>query len=276
MALTVAVTGSPQEALEGARGFLEARPVDHNLVLTILDQSAEYAVDGRYWTVAQDDEALGFGLQSPQAMPLVISPMPVEACRALAEAIVVPLPGVHGEAASAAAFAGQWTERHGIPVAAIDGGRLYELKELVSVASAPGHLRPARDAERAQLVEWTAAFGDETGDRARHNPGQLVDWALSKDLLWVWHDQGIRSMARSTLPRAGVTRIGVVYTPPESRGRGYAAACVEALSHLLIGRGERCILYTQLQNPTSNAIYRRIGYRATAEILAFAFAEAPC
>ena len=59
-----------------------------------------------------------------------------------------------------------------------------------------------------------------------------------------------------------------MYTPPELRGRGYATALTAELSQrLLDGRlfegGRRfCFLYTDLANPTSNAIYERIGYRA--------------
>jgi predicted GNAT family acetyltransferase len=66
-------------------------------------------------------------------------------------------------------------------------------------------------------------------------------------------------------------RVGPVYTPPELRGRGYATALTAELSRrLLDGRlfegGRRfCFLYTDLANPTSNAIYERIGYRRVAE-----------
>ena len=35
--------------------------------------------------------------------------------------------------------------------------------------------------------------------------------------------------------------------------------------------GDRSILYTQLANPISNAIYRRIGYEAVGEILSYRF-----
>jgi uncharacterized protein len=33
----------------------------------------------------------------------------------------------------------------------------------------------------------------------------------------------------------------------------------------------RCILYTDLGNPTSNSVYRRIGYRAVAAALRYRF-----
>ena len=69
------------------------------------------------------------------------------------------------------------------------------------------------------------------------------------------------------------SRIGPVYTPPEHRGRGYATALVHAqTSWLLADAVDVCFLYTDLANPTSNAVYRRIGYRKVGEATEFAFA----
>ena len=89
--------------------------------------------------------------------------------------------------------------------------------------------------------------------------------------MWTVDDRPV-SMARLSPPAAGAVRVGFVYTPPERRRRGYAAASVAALSAhgLSQGAGE-CLLYTQLSNPTSNRIYRRIGYEAVGEILAYRF-----
>jgi predicted GNAT family acetyltransferase len=65
-----------------------------------------------------------------------------------------------------------------------------------------------------------------------------------------------------------------VYTPPTWRRRGYAGACVSALSaHLLATEAQMCVLYAQLANPTSNGIYRSIGYRPVIEILLYRFGE---
>jgi predicted GNAT family acetyltransferase len=69
--------------------------------------------------------------------------------------------------------------------------------------------------------------------------------------------------------------VGPVYTPPELRGRGYATTLVAELSRWLLGRGNRfCFLYTDLANPTSNAIYARIGYRRVCDALEYRFAAA--
>jgi predicted GNAT family acetyltransferase len=71
-----------------------------------------------------------------------------------------------------------------------------------------------------------------------------------------------------------VERLGPVYTPPERRGRGYASAVVAAMSRAVLGAGNRCILYADLDNPTSNAIYRALGYSAVAEALRYGFDDA--
>jgi predicted GNAT family acetyltransferase len=90
--------------------------------------------------------------------------------------------------------------------------------------------------------------------------------------LWLWDRGGETvSMAVSREPLHGVVRLSGVYTPPEKRKNGYAAACVHALSKQLGDAGYRCILYTDLSNPTSNSIYRQLGYRAVAEALRYRF-----
>src|SRR6185369_491689 len=89
----------------------------------------------------------------------------------------------------------------------------------------------------------------------------------------LWEDDG-RPVSLSGWggPTPNGIRIGPVYTPPEHRGRGYATALVAGLSQALLDRGRRfCFLYTDLANPTSNAIYERIGYVKVAESAMVAF-----
>ena len=78
-------------------------------------------------------------------------------------------------------------------------------------------------------------------------------------------------MCGLTAPAEGVVRVGPVYTPPELRGRGYASALVATVSADVRAAGNRGILYTDLENPTSNSIYRNIGYRAVSEVLSYEF-----
>ena len=72
------------------------------------------------------------------------------------------------------------------------------------------------------------------------------------------------------LEESGI-RVGPVYTPPGYRNRGYAGACVAALSQLLLDRGYGfCFLYTDLANPTSR-IYQQIGYEPVCDVVEYRF-----
>jgi predicted GNAT family acetyltransferase len=100
----------------------------------------------------------------------------------------------------------------------------------------------------------------------------VVKRRLEAGHFWLWEDGCPVSMAANSEPVEGVVRVQAVYTPPENRNRGYAGACVADLSRRMQEAGHRCILYTDLGNPTSNSVYRRIGYRAVTECLRYHFA----
>jgi predicted GNAT family acetyltransferase len=192
---------------------------------------------------------------------------------AMVEAIAeagVSLPGVNGEAATAACFTGQWAERRKSAAIPFQANRLYELLEAGRVDPTEGKFRQALPTDRNVIIQWSTAFQVEIGEPAK-DIELLVDRSLSDGQFWLWDDGVPMSMAMSREPIEGVVRLSGVYTPVDKRNRGCAAACVHALSERLRDAGFRCVLYTDLGNPTSNSIYRRIGYRPVAEVLRYRF-----
>jgi ribosomal protein S18 acetylase RimI-like enzyme len=274
MEFKVLVSDDPGFVLRSADEFLSSQPVLHNLILSILYSRLAQGDPGRYWSVFRGEKTVGVVVQSPLHYPATLTPMESRATLAMVDAIVeagVTLPGVNGDAATAASFAGQWSERRKSAATPFQGTRLYELFELGEIPRTEGQLRPAGPSDRSLMVQWTHAFQNEIGESA--NDTELrVDRGLAAGQLWIWDQNGeATSMAVSREPAQGVVRLSGVYTPPEKRNHGYAAACVHALSkHLCVG-GYRCILYTDLGNPTSNSIYWRIGYRAVAEAIRYRF-----
>ena len=122
---------------------------------------------------------------------------------------------------------------------------------------------PARGRDdRPTLVEWARDFAAETGTpreiaederRSRHRRASVSGCGTTAG----------RSRWRARRRRPpGWRGCSACTRRPSARGAGYATACVEHLSRALTDRGLRCVLFTQLSNPTSNAIYRRIGYAA--------------
>ena len=266
------VTDDVAHARDETSSFLLREPVHHNLILTLLEQRTWLPMPGRYGIVHDNGDAVGASFQSPLTFHAAITPMPNGAVDALVDALasVAPdLPGVAGDAAAAARFAGRWAEVLKVPAEPGEGQRLYELRSL-RLPEVPGSLRPAQAADLALVVEWAKGFERDTGSAIPTS--DVMALRIEEKLIWLWDHGGPVSMAGYTTPIAGVSRIGHVYTPPEHRGHGYAAGCTAGASQVAFDHGaDRCCLYTQLSNPTSNAIYRRLGYEAVGEHIRYVF-----
>ena len=127
-----------------------------------------------------------------------------------------------------------------------------------------GTLRPATAVDLPVLLAWTEAFRVEarinlTAEQIAadlQRPGRLEMQSL-------WIDdvgQPVGMIGGQTIAPTGA-RVGPVYTPPALRGCGIGGAMVAALSQQLLADGARCVfLFTDASNPTSNALYQRIGY----------------
>jgi predicted GNAT family acetyltransferase len=124
------------------------------------------------------------------------------------------------------------------------------------------------------LVSWFQSFQADVGDAVTDGT-EVVRRRLAAGHLWIWEDDAPVAMTGLFAEVCNVVRVGPVYTPPDRRNHGYASSLVAALSRVVLERGQRCILYTDLENPTSNAIYRAIGYRAVAEALRYRFGDSP-
>ena len=273
MAVHVARSDDPAWVLTNAKAFLASHPVLHNVILTLLQARVAHHEPGRYWVATDDDTAAGVVFQSPLNFPATLTPMKPQVVEATVEAISaagVTLPGVNGEAATAARFAGQWAERQRAPATPFQGQRIYEVFQVQDHPMISGNFRKAVSDDRDQIVAFMRGFQSDTTEN-KTDVELFVDRRLPAGQFWIWDDSTVVSMATHSEPVQGVVRVQAVYTPPNKRNRGYATACVAALSKQIRNAGCRCILYTDLANPTSNSIYRRIGYCAVAEGLQYRF-----
>jgi GNAT superfamily N-acetyltransferase len=275
MAPTVVRLDDPAAMLDRSGAFLRSRPVEHNLILTLLHHRVAEPVPGRYWRVSEGDSTVGVVFQSPPDFPATLTPMGEAAVHAAADAIAgsgATLPGVVGEAATAARFAGRWTELTASAAVPTRAERIYRIGHLHLPEPGSGTLRPAVADDLDLLVTWTDQF---PASGMPVIPRAVLAARIDAGQFWLWATDAPVSMAAHTIPLVGVTRIDAVFTPPKLRKRGYAGACVGRLSAELGDRGARCMLYTDLGNPTSNSVYRRLGYEAVSEVLRYAFAARP-
>jgi len=149
--------------------------------------------------------------------------------------------------------------------------RIHVLHALRPVPNhAAGFLRLAREPDRDLITQWVEEFlveVNETGDA-----NDIVRRRIPEEKFYIWEDRAPVSMAAGTGKTPNGVRVNFVYTPADHRGRGYATACVAAMSQVLLKAGNKyCCLYTDLANPTSNKIYREIGYEPVCDVAAYAF-----
>ena len=265
----------PARVLAVAEAFLAAEPVRHNLIATLLHRCGHTGSAGRFWTARDGADVVGITLQSPLEFFATTTPMPPAAVVAMVERVVadgVALPGVNGEVAVSSVFAGRWTECTRAAARPVEAMRLYEVDD-VRVRAAQGSERLATEADHALVAAWLQAFSAETGESGG-DVDAVTRRRIESQELWLHDDGGPVAIAGVSTATGGAVRVGPVYTPADLRGRGYASALVGRRSAAARAAGLRCLLYADLANPTSNAIYRAIGYRPVAELVRYEF-DAP-
>lgn len=113
--------------------------------------------------------------------------------------------------------------------------------------------------------ELLMGFCKEALPHQARDPLQLKQRLLQKievGHLYLWKAAGKAvAMAAEVRRTQGVSAISWVYTRPEYRGQRFAFALMGALSQRLLQEGRTCCLFTDLNNPVSGHVYKKLGYR---------------
>jgi GNAT superfamily N-acetyltransferase len=220
----------------------------------------------------------GAAVRTP-GWPLIVSALPGR-CAVLAEAALAAadlgLAGATGPIGEVDAFAAAYVARTGKAVEVVLRLWVFVLGALRPPSGVSGAARRAGERDVGLVAAWRLAFDEEAlGDRrAGRDPRASAQPALSPErefLLWEVDGTPV-ALAGAGLPVAGMSRVSSVYTPPEHRGCGYGSAVTAAVSAWALAAGARdVVLFTDLANPVTNAIYPRIGYRPMHDALELAF-----
>ncbi|MEU4239535.1 GNAT family N-acetyltransferase [Actinoplanes sp. NPDC026619] len=260
------LTADVEAFVATAGDFLRSRPVQHTVMLTLVGTLRRRGLHAYgpgdpvfgFWRPDQSVEAVL--IQTPP-YPMMFSAMPAAAVPEAVEAVADrPLTGVNMLADTVDEFVAGWHERTGATTTVKMRTRLYLLDTLPPPARQIGQSRVAAAADRDLLLRWHEAFYDEIGERS---PGGIVDDRLGYGGVVLWEVDGVPvSVAEFSRVEAGMSRVQMVYTPKEFRGRGYAGGATTVATRAAIDQGaEAVVLNTDLANPTSNGLYQRLGYR---------------
>lgn len=282
------LTHDLDDFLTRAGAFLRSRPALHTVPLTVTetlrtrgrsvygDGAPEFGVLERAGKVRAS-----FFRTPPHWLNITaLTPEDADTLAARLAALGRHLPGVNAECGTAAAFAAAWQRHTGAPAALRQRQRLYRLGTLTAPGPVPpGGPRIAVESDREQLLCWHDEFSEAVGLGTVRDSAEWADARIDSGGITFWETPDGAAVAMAgTGPRvAGQVRVAPVYTPTHLRGRGYAGAVTTEVSRAALAAGaEEVLLFTDLANPTSNSLYRRIGYRPVADFEVYDFTRETC
>lgn len=277
--LTVHATSHADVFAATVAALIEAEPVLTSVVATNAMRARRdpAAFDDPWWLWVEDEHGtpIATAIHTPPRPPHLATADP-DAGTAIADYLSTsgrPVEGVGGFRPAAEAFARRWSQTHPCEVSTMMEQGVYDATEVVPPHGVRGSFRVATPDDTPLLNRWAAGFVRDIGHPVPEGEEVLTD-RIERGEMWVWEYDGEPvSMAYASPPAGGLSRISWVYTPPEQRRNGFASAVVAGTTAVQLAAGHRCMLYTDLANPTSNGIYQAIGYRRVSDAVVFTFEQ---
>jgi predicted GNAT family acetyltransferase len=268
-----------------AEPFLLRNEAQNNLALglaSLLEINPNaYGSEPYFAVVANAGEVVATALMTPPERLVLSFCLEPDVLRTIASDVYAFLPrtaGVMAPAPTAEAFAAVWQDLTGEETSLFLAERVYRLERVRPPAGVSGRMRRISPADRELLLEWYAAFESEalghtsTEDDLARMVDRLLAGPPERRGAFLWEDPAPACLVAYGGPTPNSMRIGPVYTPPTARRRGYASACTAEASAWLLANGRAFLtLFTDLANPTSNAIYQAIGYEPVCDVDAYDF-----
>ncbi|MEV0961382.1 GNAT family N-acetyltransferase [Streptomyces sp. NPDC049910] len=281
------LTGDVDDFLARAGDFLRSRLALHIMPLTWAERlrtRGAAAYGGRaplFGLLERAGEVLAAFHRVPPRLGLGLTSLTPEQADGLAVRLAAlghSLPSVSADHGTAAAFAAAWHRRTGATPVLRVRLRLHRLGALTPPEPFPaGRGRLVGESDREQLMRWCGEFAADVGETVSIDAGSWAGTRFAdKDYtFWETPDGTPVAMAGANPMVAGVIQVDPVYTPAHLRGRGYAGAVTTEVSRAARASGAKeVVLFANAANPTSNALYQRLGYVPIADWSAYDFVYA--
>ncbi len=261
--MRVEIHDAPAPFEAAALGFLECDQAHNTLLLSTLARPSG-APAGTWWSAIASRKGRSLACALRDRGAVLLSSGLEDAAKGFgrllsAEDWLESIVGPEPMATACAAGLGRPVRTHAV----------LPLMQLTTAAIPPaaapaGSMRIAGDWDFDLLLDWSEAFRIEV--RLIDTPESIREalrGRIERQEVHLWVDESGTpvSFAGCRQIRPSAARVAPVYTPPSLRGRGYAHALVAGICGELQARGAQAIfLFTDATNPTSNALYTRIGF----------------
>ncbi|WP_369390730.1 GNAT family N-acetyltransferase [Streptomyces sp. CG1] len=270
--------------LARAGDFLRSRPGPHVMQLTWAERVRTRGADAFgteapvFGVLERAGEVRGtFYRLPPRGIGLSpLTPTQAGSLAARLAALGHSLSRVSADHGTATAFAEAWQRHTGATPRLHDTRlRLYRLGTLIPPEPLPaGRGRVLGEQDLEQIMFWCGEFARAVGEAVSIDAGSWAGtrFADKRYTLWETPEGTPVSIAGMNPMIGGQIQVDIVYTPAPLRGRGYAGAVTAEVSRAALAAGARdVVLFADLANPTSNALYQRLGYRTLTDWAVYDF-----
>src|SRR5690606_34862028 len=219
--------GSAAEFLAAAEPWLRGVEIEENLVYAaarLLASDDHPFHEPYYFAVLRAAGAVvGCALRPPPDQ-LEISALPAGCAGALVPTVSKLYPDLKAVAApahTALEFARAWTDAHRGKWQTRHRWRLHAVRTVDSPRPARGSFRPADATDWPLLEEWAPRYGRELNSTV--DVTAFFARMLRLGTLYVWDDDGAKSVVAVSGNTPRGARLSAVYTPDEFRKHGYAS-----------------------------------------------------
>ncbi|MEN2767226.1 GNAT family N-acetyltransferase [Ornithinibacillus xuwenensis] len=258
--------------LEKVENVLLEQEVNNNLMLGLLERGRNnigiYTDGIRLGIVEEDGQVIYAFMQTPPNKWILakidgIDQRVIPAIVQFLDRHKYPVPGVLGPEEQVEEFVKRWKNLSKKKAILHMKQLIYQLDKVKVTPNAEGKLILAIEKHLPIIREWLYHFGLQANMNISkpHADSMARNYIQNQSLfLWEVNNQIVSMANNSRRSRNGAT-INAVFTPDDQKRKGHATSVVAGLSQQLLDEGFRfCSLYTDTLNPTSNSIYRKIGY----------------
>ena len=242
------------------RPALAADEVRHNVLLSVLNRAlSDPDCEVRLWSLGPPGvcaaQQSGYGV-------LLGNVSQTEAEQLASDVRDLNIPSVMGTDEAADWFVAA-SKPLGIDFPHLMDQTIYILDTSPSAPDVPGAARLATADDTQCVLDWFAAFRQEAVPDDPAPTRKEVETRIrnKRVTLWCVDDRPVSMCCVGRVLEKGVA-IAPVYTPPQDRCNGYAAAATAATVDQVLERGyQLAYLYTDNTNPASNRCYQNIGFK---------------
>ncbi|RKQ31509.1 GNAT family N-acetyltransferase [Oceanobacillus halophilus] len=278
--MKIAFSSSITDYIEKVEALLLKKEASNNLMLGLIEHfKTTITKDAHFGYMEENGEVLYAFMQTPPNNWILadVDGMDDRAAEQVATFLykkAMKVPGVLGPISQVERFVEEWKKHKKVKASVHMNQLIYQLDKVNTTPSQEGILRNAEKADHELIKSWLIQFGKEANEAMSEiKASQMATKYIENKTMYLWEVNGeaVSMVNQSRRTKHGAT-INAVFTPNLFKRKGYATSAVAAISQKLLDEGYQfCSLYTDRDNPTSNSIYRKIGYDEVGSSVVYEF-----